>query len=435
MLAKRFSRLAESLVFDEIVEQRMNDLSTPHPARTGYILKRYPRYSETFVVNEILAHEAAGHSVEIFSLLPPSDSHFQDLISRVRAPVTWVAAEGLRAPEFWAAVKAAALVFPGLFAALSVGRDEDPRHVYQALRIATLARERGVTHLHAHFATSATCVARLASKFTGIPYSFTAHAKDIFHESVSFEDLTKKLEDAAAVVTVSDFNVAYLRERYGKSADTLERIFNGLDLQEFPWSAPVNRARRIISVGRLVEKKGFCDLVDACAILQAEAVDFECLIIGTGEFEAAIRQQITDLGLSSAVRMLGARPRREVIDLVSSSAVFAGPYVIGSDGNRDGLPTVLVEAMALGTPCVATDVTAVPEVIEDRVTGLLVPQRDPAALARGMRMLLDDPQLGQTLSVNARSRIERDFDLATNARALRAVFERAGRRHHATDPD
>jgi colanic acid/amylovoran biosynthesis glycosyltransferase len=393
--------------------------------KVAYVVKRYPRYSETFIVNEILAHEAAGLEVEIFSLLYPEDGHFQDAISRVRAPVTYLPAKGLKAQDLWGALSEAGELFPGLWASLEDARGEDVRYVYQAAVLAREARRRGITHLHAHFATASTTVARLAGGFAGIPYTFTAHAKDIFHESVRGDDLQRKLRDAAAVVTVSDYNVAYLRDAFS-APDDVRRIYNGLDLERYPYEAPEERAPLIVAVGRLVEKKGFWDLISACEVLARAGHDFGCRIIGAGEQEPELRDLISRLGLQGKVELTGPLPQREVIRHVREAAAFAAPCVVGSDGNRDGLPTVLLEAMALGTPCVSTDVTGIPEVLRDGETGLMVPQRDPAALAGALARLFGDAGLRTFLAGRARRRIEAHFDARRNAAMLRRVFEEAG---------
>src|SRR5438874_5516467 len=150
------------------------------PMRVGYVVKRYPRYSETFVVNEILAHEAAGLPIEIFALFPSSDAHFQDIISLVRAPVSYLEPGSIRASEFWTVMQQAAKELPSLWEAMKAAAGEEARDVHQALRLAMLVKQKGITHLHAHFATSATSVARMASRFAHVPFTFTAHAKDIF---------------------------------------------------------------------------------------------------------------------------------------------------------------------------------------------------------------------------------------------------------------
>ncbi|HMQ31544.1 MAG TPA: glycosyltransferase [Chloroflexaceae bacterium] len=399
---------------------------TEQTPRVGYVLKVYPRFSETFIVNEILAHEAAGAELEIFALRHPTEGRFHEQLARVRAPVTYLPSQGLRAADLWAQVRAAAQD-PAFWERFAPARYEDVHDVAQALALAELVRRRGITHLHAHFASVATSVARLAARLAGVTYSFTAHAKDLYHESVDPDDLRRKLADASAVVTVSDYNLAHLREQFGEDAAGVRRIYNGLDLAHFPYSAPAARPRRIVAVGRLIEKKGFDVLVDACALLRDRGVELECLIVGAGECGGALAAQIGRLGLEGRVRLLGPRPQGEVAALVRGGAAFAAPCVVGADGNRDGMPTVLLEAMALGTPCVATDVTGIPELIDDGVSGLLVPQRDPAALASALERLLGDAALRLRLATAARRRIEASFDIAHNSAALRAVFAGAAR--------
>lgn len=407
------------------------ETATETPAllgRVGYVLKRYPRYSETFIVSEVLAHEAAG-AVAIFSLYPPSDTHFQDAISRVRAPVSYLGSVRPKAADLWALLlraQAAGLAVADFLTSVQPPRKdvlpEDARDAVWALELALVVKMQGITHLHAHFASGATTVARLAAKLAGVPYSFTAHAKDIFHESVHEGDLRLKLTEAAAVVTVSDFNRAYLRERFGDAAASVRRIYNGLDLARFAYTSPEVRPPEIVAVGRLVEKKGFADLVRACALLRDRREAFCCRIIGTGELEHELRELIAELGLEGVVELTGPRPQRELTGYIQNAAAFAAPCVVGEDGNRDGLPTVLLEAMALGTPCVSTDVTGIPEVLHDGVTGLMVAQHDPEALAAALSRLLGDGALRVRLAGAARERLERDFNLVKNAALLREVF-------------
>lgn len=393
----------------------------PDNLRIGYVVKRYPRYSETFIVGEILAHEASGLDIAIFALRPPVDTHFQDLLAQVRAPVHYILESG-KAADFWHELECAKLELPGFDGAFEAAAGEDATTVYQAASLARTARRLGLNHLHAHFATSAASVARLAALFADVSWSFTAHAKDIFHETVEAEDLARKLTSADAVVTVSDYNVAFLREEFGARASRVHRIYNGLDLDRFPYQAPAIRPPHIVAVGRLVEKKGFDVLIDACALLKAEGVEFSCEIIGSGEDEAALRAQVDRLDVGSVVRMEGPRPQREVIERVRNAAVFAAPCVVGNDGNRDGLPTVLLEAMALGTPCVSTDVTGIPEVIRDGETGLCVPQHDAKALADAMKRLLGDAGLRTSLASAARQLIEEEFDIHKNAGRQRLLI-------------
>jgi glycosyltransferase involved in cell wall biosynthesis len=395
--------------------------------RVGYVLKMYPRFSETFIVNEILAHEAAGLDLEIFSLRLPVDGRFHEALSRVSAPVTYLPSGSVKGSEFWGQISEASEELPGLWPALATARGEDVRDVYQALLLARAATARKITHLHAHFGSVATTVARLASRFAGLTYSFTAHAKDIYHQSVWPADLRCKLRDAAAVITISDHNLRYLCQSYGLAAARVQRVYNGLNLQQFTYNSPADRPAWIVAVGRLVEKKGFADLLDGCAILARRGRDFRCEIIGAGSLEADLRAQINRLGLQGQVELLGPQPQGRVIQHIQKAAVLAAPCVVGADGNRDGLPTVLLEATALGTPCVSTEVTGIPEVLRHGETGLMVPQHDAAALAAALERLLDDPPLRLRLATGARRLIETEFDIHRNAASIRKIFATAVR--------
>ena len=393
--------------------------------RVGYVVKRYPRYSETFIVNEILAHEASGLELEIFSVRPPVDTHFQDRISAVRAPVHYLRASGLRASELWRMLGRARRELPNFEPGLARAWNAEAGELYGALELALAVQETGIEHLHAHFATSPTSVARLAAGFAGISFSFTAHAKDIFHEDVKVEQLGEFMSDAAAVITVSHYNQGHLRELVPGAAQRIVRVYNGLELADFRFDSPREREPRILAVGRLVEKKGFGDLVEACALLRADGVRFRCDLVGTGPLEDELRARVEALGLAGLVTLTGPRPQAEVRRMLHGAAVFAAPCVVGRDGDADGLPTTLLEAMASGLPCISTDVTGIPEVIEPEQTGLRVPQHDPPALAKALARLLDSPDDRERLARAARARIERDFDVSQNAARLRDVFRAA----------
>ncbi|TFH91611.1 glycosyltransferase [Vibrio ouci] len=390
----------------------------------AYIVKRYPRYSETFIVNEILAHEKAGLSVHIFALLPPQDAHFQDIISRVKAPVTYLPAKADRASTFWERQKKVSRRYPEVWHVLGQFPSASAREVLQSLELALHISRMQLTHLHAHFATTSTTVAQITSAITGVPFSFTAHAKDIFHQDNDFVALVTKFQQAKCAITVSDFNYAYLTKDLAVQNDKVVTIYNGLDLAEFPYSSPESREPKICAVGRLVEKKGFCDLISACQQLKQQGITFQCEIIGDGELKAELQQQIIDLAVEDVVTLKGSLPQENVKQYLRQAAVFAAPCIVGEDGNRDGLPTVLLESMALGTPCVSTDVTGIPEVILDGQTGLMVEQRNPNSLAKALLSLLSQSQLRVTLSQKARSLIESQFNIHNNAQKIRALFQR-----------
>ena len=392
--------------------------------RIGYVVKRYPRYSETFIVNEILAHEAAGLEVKIFTLRSSEDTHYQDIISRVRAPVIYLPNRCQKASSLWSEVQQTANDCEDFWRRMQCSAGINERDLAYALALARHILNSGISHLHAHFATSPTTVARLAAHLAGITYSFTAHAKDIFHQDVDARELQNKITDAAGVVTVSDFNENYLTSKFTIKNSCLHRIYNGLDLERFAYQSPARRRPLILAVGRLVEKKGFRYLIEACRKLRNGGASFECIIIGAGEEEEQLQGFISSLGVGDVVRLAGPKPQCEVMALLQEASVFAAPCVVGQDGNRDGLPTVLLEAMALGTPCVSTNVTGIPEAIKDNETGLLVSQNDSGALAVAIKRLLDAPAQRERLAAQARHLIEEHFDIHQNAAKIRALFDR-----------
>lgn len=390
--------------------------------RIGYVLKMYPRFSETFVVNEIRGREAQGEQLEIFSLRLPVDGRFHESLAGVRAPVTYLQHGSLRGAGIWQSLREAQTVFGDLGPHLPDLLRADVQDAVQALELAVLVRRRGIEHLHAHFASAATTVARAAAAIAGVPYSFTAHAKDIFHDSVDPEDLERKLAGAHHVVTVSDYNLAHLRERFPTACSRLVRVYNGLDLDRFPRSAE-DRAPGVVAVGRLVEKKGFSVLVQAVAELRRAGRDVRCSIVGGGELATALAEQVDRLGVRDLVTLTGPLPQSGVASIVAGTQVLAAPCVIGSDGNADGLPTVLLEALAVGTACVSTTVTGIPEVVRDGETGMLVPPGDPVALAASVRRLLDDAALRTHLADAGRLLVESQFDGRRQARELRSLVE------------
>jgi glycosyltransferase involved in cell wall biosynthesis len=236
------------------------------------------------------------------------------------------------------------------------------------------------------------------------------------------DDLRRKLRDASGVVTISDYHLDYLRETYGPLADHVIRVYNGLDLEEFPYTEPRHRPPVILAVGRLVEKKGFADLIDGCSLLALRGRRFTCRIVGAGALTKDLQARIDGLRLSGRVELVGPRPQAEVIREMQDAAVLAMPCIVGEDGDRDGLPNVIQEALALGTPVISTDVTGIPEVVRDGETGLQVPQKDPAALADALESLLVDPDLRVRLARGGRRLIEAEFDIRRNIARRRALF-------------
>nr|WP_081652571.1 glycosyltransferase family 4 protein [Nesterenkonia massiliensis] len=405
-----------------------------HESRVGYVLKMYPRFSETFIVSEILAREAAGEQVVIFSLRPTTDVRFHAELARVQAPVIHIPRPS-SASRLWKQLSDAAAgpqLASGLTRALPELARYDHDDAYQAVAVAQLAAEHGVTHLHAHFASVATSVARLAGMIAGLPYSFTAHAKDIFHEDVDAAELEQKLAEAHHAITISGYNMEHLRRTFPAASSRLHLVHNGLELARFPYEparmTPADNTAsiatpRLLSVGRLVEKKGFHLLIEAVAILRERGIAVQADIAGDGPLADALQEQIDELGVGDAVQLLGARTQHEITRMLGSHDVFVAPFVIGADGNADGLPTVLLEAMARGIPCVAADVTAVGEVIRSGETGWLIPSGDVSAVADAIAeaISVSDTQRCR-LTDAARQQVERLFDSRRQAAILRRLI-------------
>lgn len=402
--------------------------------RIGYVLKVYPRFSETFIVTEILGREAAGEELEIFSLRPPADPRFHPELARVQAPVTYVA-RPQKLSEGWPIIAAAQSVIPNFahrFAALLPDLAEcEASEVHQGIELATRVVERRITHLHAHFGSIAARTARIASALSGVRFSFTAHAKDIYHELVDEAELVRLMQDAHHTVTVSDFNHRYLSTLAPAATGRLHRIYNGLELSRFPYEepVPVHTPFRIAAVGRLVEKKGFSLLIEAVRSLVQSGMRVDVRIAGGGALAAELAERIGLLGLEEHIQLLGPRTQSEVVELLRWADVFTAPCVIGADGNADGLPTVLLEAMAMGVVCIGSDVTGIPEVLggtDGASTGLLVRAGNVEDLTMALQTVAADSFDRKGTARAARSLIEQRFDSRTQAARLRQLCGDAG---------
>lgn len=408
--------------------------------RTAYVLKVYPRFSETFVVTEILAREAAGEDLAIYALRPTSDSRFHPQLAQVQAPVTHLT-KAHKLSDEWAVLARAQAELPdfgerfGALMPLLVRLD--PSAVAQGVELALQLRRDGITRVHVHFANLASWCTAIASALTGIPFTVTTHAKDLFHDDVDRVVLREVLRRAAAVVTISDYNRRFLLEHVDPDLGSkVELVRNGLELGRFTYRDPalVDGTLRVLAVGRVVEKKGFDHLVDAVALLRAEGMPLEVRIVGEGERADELAAQVRRLGLEDVVTLLGSRSQSELVAELDRADVLAAPCVVGADGNADGLPTVLLEAMASGVPCVATDVTGIPEAIRATpggpTTGLLLDHDREglaARVAQALREVADPAWPRVEVARAARALIERDYDTTTQAAHLAAVTAGASR--------
>lgn len=397
--------------------------------RIGYVLKKYPRLSETFILNEILGLEDAGLDVSVFSLRLPDEGRFHSDVARVRADVSYPVATGSVATlEGFAIVRDFGRPATGALNRALAFLERLPQSrratlLLQSLQLARDVRERSIDHLHAHFMTIAAHAAYLTHLFTGVPFTVTAHAKDIYRMGVDSALFTEVAAAARAVVTVCDSNRRFIETELLERPASVVRIYNGLALEELRGPSLERSDNLILGVGRLVEKKGFDVLLQACEQLRMRHVEFECVIVGDGDQRAALEQQRLELGLGDLVHFTGALPRDKVVRLMRQARVLSSPCVTGNDGNRDALPTVLIEALALGLPVVSTPVGGIQEIVSDGLDGLIVDERDVRTMSTSIEMLLTDDDLWAEMSERGRSKAVRRFDRSLTLPLLIALFE------------
>src|SRR6266576_3802995 len=411
------------------------EFTIPCKARSslGYIVSTWPSLSQTFVLNEVLALERRGVQLRIFSIKDPKDEPVHADARRVRAKVSYLA---LR--RHWKSILLGNLrtlwrrpvaYSRTLLRALLRPRWSFFRNFLEAGYLADLVFGEPVAHLHAHFASAPASVTMLAHHLTGIPYTFTAHAKDIYFDAEPGL-IRAKMKHAKAVVTISEYNRRHLASLLEPAArNKVNCVYNGADLSQYKY-CPSGEKRNgfpvILSVARLIEKKGLGDLICACHILRQRGRAFRVEIIGKGPLRQTLEARATELGIRDHVRFLGPRPQEFVRQAYERAALFALPCVVAAGGDRDGIPTVLLEAMASGVPVVSTTVSGIPELVESDCDGLLVPPGSPAKLADALDQILLDPHLGEKLARAGRIKVRERFSIDRNAAQLLRLFQPEG---------
>jgi colanic acid/amylovoran biosynthesis glycosyltransferase len=400
--------------------------------KVGYVLKKYPRLSETFVLDEILGVEEAGLEVFIHSLLLPNDGRFHAGIARVRGAARYLPTLAERWSTFGAFRALRDLGAPAAAQDRAVNfldRFPGPYRsmmIVQALHLAGQAKTNGLDHLHAHFMTSPAQTTYLAHIFSGIPFSVTAHAVDIYGPTVDRSVVKEIAEAAMTVVTVCEANRRHIEQLVGDSC-RIDVIYNGISVDDQPPVSGWRDRRLLLAVGRFVEKKGYHVLLEACRILRDQGIDFRCLLIGEGKERERLLDQRRRLGLEQLVEMPGSMAREQVLYWMRRARAFAAPCVIAADGDRDALPTVLLEALSVGLPVVSTEVGGIPEIVDSDIEGLLVPEGNPAALADALRRLLIDDELWLRLSAAGSQKAATRFDRSKNLPRLIDLFRQSAR--------
>lgn len=412
----------------------MSPAESDRPLRVGYVLKKFPRLSETFILNEVLELQRQGVDVHVISLYPPDDGRFHAGVAELKNPVVYVPEMRLH-QAFAELLRERPLVQPmlarlgdALQYLLDLGEEQGAPVLKRALAVAIAMARLDLHHVHAHFATIAVRTALVCRMLTGASYSFTCHAKDIYRDTVSPTEFARLLDHAAFAVTVCDANREFVLDRLAPGrGDKLMRLYNGVDLTRFVAAPSVasEEPPEILAVGRLVPKKGFHVLLDACAQLKRRGIVFRCVLVGDGEEKDALVAQVAELGLADVVTLTGALSHEAIVPLLQRATLACLPCIEDDQGNRDALPTTLLEALACGLPCVSTPVGGVPEIVHEGVHGHLVPQNDSASLADALARLLADPTTRARFGAAGRAHALDRFDLTRNVAMLRGRFAQA----------
>lgn len=411
----------------------------------AYVLKGYPRLTDTFITSEVYRMEQQGLRLRVFVIKPCTEAVPSELLDKIAAkPVYMPATTSMKNANFFQWLSDNLKHFmPSLRRVISKhplgflraageafmqavrARKEFwswPRKVYakeflQGVMLADMLDQSGdVTHIHGHYCHGATTVTWFASIITKFPFSFTAHAKDIYLPSLNPAGLLRRKMDAARfVITCTDANREYLENLGSKTP--VHCIYHGLNaelcniMNEQPAARATNGRFRVLGVGRLIPKKGFDILVQACAILHKKRVPFEAVIVAEGgEHEKEIRRLITENGLEGNVLLPGPMSQSQLFSEYQKASAFCLPCRVLENGDRDGIPNVLMEAMAVGVPVVSTPISGIPELIDDGVNGLLVPSEDPVALAEAFLRLTRDGELAADLSRSGQETIGSKFN-------------------------
>jgi len=393
--------------------------------RVAYIMSRFPKLTETFVLYEMLALEERGTAVEIFPLLRHRGAarhpeaarlvpraHFKPFLSLEILRANWAAFRKWprRYLRLWWEV------LSGTWGSLNFlvgGIGILPKCVLFAREMERL----GVHHVHAHFANHPALAAMIIHRLTGIPYSFTAHGSDLHVDRTMLEE---KVRAAAFVVTVSSYNRDLIVEECGDDVEGKVKVIHcGVDPDGFPPSPfrynGRNDTLRIISVASLEEVKGHRFLIEACRLLHERGVSFECDLVGDGPLRREVAASIDKAGLRHRIRVRGGLPRPEVVRSLGRAHVAVLASHPTPSGKREGIPVSLMEAMASELPVVASAVSGIPELVENGRTGILVPPGDPPALADALERLAADPFLRNWMGTAGREKVQREFDLSNTA--------------------
>lgn len=411
--------------FVQMSEGNHNLETSATPVRIGYLLRMYPRFSQTFVANEIRELERQGVDVHILSIRKPDDGYFHEAVTRVHArayylPETPHGRFGKILTTKWRWLRRN---WRGYLDARRTVRGDDKSTSYDLVRamdVLKWAKKNKLYHVHVHFGTNEATVALAANLLGGLSYSMTLHAFDIFRQNVDKALLAKKINHSRFTVTVSQYNKDYMVNNLpGVNPDKIRVNYNGIRLDRFPVQARTVNQPTVFGLGRLIEKKGFMFLVRAIGRLRDEGLIVHGRIGGDGPDEKRLLKEIERLNLSDQFELLGSINEKTVRDWMKRSSCFVLPCVQAKDGNVDALPTVLLEALAAGCPIVTTRISGNPEIVVDNISGRLVPPGDDKALADAIRDMVLNSERAAVFAQAGRRRAEELFDIQKNVSVMK----------------
>lgn len=395
--------------------------------RLSYIIGSYPVLTETFIDREIQLLIERGVDIEIVSIRRPGPnlSPSQEELSRRVRYLLPVSVVGLGLAHLSAVLRRPRTYFGTLLWLLTrrhnFARSRTFLHFVTGVYAAWVLRDRRGVHVHAHFVDRAATVAMVASRLLDTTYSLTAHAQEIYVKPVL---LTERIEQAMFTVTCTEYNRRYLSSVVGPQvAARIVRLYHGVDLSAFDDVRPAGQAGpMLLAVAQLVERKGLRYLIEACRLLLDRGHDIRCEIVGDGPLRAELEELVHQLDLGEVVALVGPQSYSEVINAYGRAVACVLPCIVASDGDRDGIPNVILEAMAAGLPVISTPVSGIPEVVVDGVTGWLVKEADPAAIAAAVEQLLAKPDLAARVAEGGRAFVRREFELNRNVDRLLQHF-------------
>ena len=394
--------------------------------KIAYVMSRFPKHTETFILYEMLAVEAQGVSVEIYPILKQRDAviHEEALALVRRAHYMPFISLSIISSNIAAIRRNAKLYFGTLFEVMR-GTFGNANFLIgaisafpKAVHFSKIMVEEQVTHIHAHFSNHPAVVALIVHRLTGIPFSFTAHGHDIHKDRTM---LREKISASAFSITVSKYNKALMAKECPPEDDNKIHVIHcGVDTRLFQVPVELDRGGpvNIICVASLLEVKGHTYLIQACRLLRDSGANFICHLVGDGNYHARIEKEINQLGLGEHIKIHGACTQSQVRELLTASDVFVLASKPTRQGAREGIPVSIMEAMAVGLPVVASNISGIPELVEDGISGFLTPPGDVDALARNIGALIEEGSLRRKMGAAGREIVQKDFNLESNARRL-----------------